>query len=329
MVHDRRIDDVRGLLAALLAWLAPLAAAAQLEEGNDPKTARPIDPRVAEVRFADDSRLKVMLADERIEIETAHGKLSVPAEEVRRIEFAPRLTDEERRQIEAWVEELGSEDSAKRAAAADKLLARPVASYPALVRAARLVESAVAIQAKKLLENLLETDPDVAQRARELDLVETEEAKIAGRIVLPALKIKTTQFGILEMKLADARSLRSLAYAELEPEEAPEPKNVQPDPGNLKAFESEIGKVYLFKVTGAAGGSLWGTGTYTTDSLLAAAAVHSGILKVGETGIVQVKIIPSPPSFAGSTQNGLVSAPYGPYSGAYEISKPKGKRRGN
>jgi hypothetical protein len=298
------------------------------DESGEPKSA-PLDPRVVEVRFTDESRLKVMLADERIDLETAHGKLSIPAEEVRVIDFAQRHTQEQKQEVERWIADLGGDNLAARQAAAEQLLNHTERAYAALQRAVREGSQTVVEQAEELLKKLKEDYSPEELAPRELDMVQTEDAKIAGRIVSPAIKLRTTQFGVLEMKLADARSLRSLAFAEPQQEDdAPDPKGVLPDPGNLKAYEAQIGKVFLFKVTGAAGGSLWGTGTYTTDSSLAAAAVHSGLLKMGETGIVQVKMIPSPPSFAGSAQHGLMSSGYGVYGGAYEISKPKGKRRG-
>ena len=89
----------------------------------------------------------------------------------------------------------------------------------------------------------------------------------------------------MTLKLAEVRSLRSLAAAEAEPE----PKNVQPDPGNLAQFRGEVGKTYWFRVTGAqaGAGSISGTDVYTLDSQLSVAAVHVGAAKPGETGIVR------------------------------------------
>lgn len=314
-------------LAAAALLLA--AAPAWCQEEEEQESARgAVDPRVALVHFTDDSRLKVLLADERIEVESAHGKLSIPAEDVRVIEFAQRWTAEQTQEVERWIAELGGDDLPVRKAAAAQLLAHPDRTYAALVQAARSSSPSLVEQAEELLKQLREEYSPAELQPRDLDMVQTDDTKIAGRLVNPVIKLQTTQFGMLDMKLADARSLRSLAFVEPPAEDdAPDPKGVLPDPGNLKSYEGQIGKIFLFKVTGGAGGSLWGTGTYTTDSNLAAAAVHSGILKMGETGIVQVKVIASPPSFAGSVQNGLASSGYGVYGGAYEISKPKAKRR--
>ncbi len=322
-IPGKRIDAL-AFAAIWILWLASPLAWCQ----EDEETPQPADPRIVEVRFTDDSRLKAMLADERIDIESTHGKLSIPAGDVRVIEFAPRWTDEQKQEVERWIAELGSDDLSARKSAAGELLAHLDRTYAAIVQAAR-ISSPVAEQAETLLKQLREEYSPAELEPRDLDMVQTDDTKIAGRILNPVIKLQTTQFGVLGLKLPDARSLRSLAFVEPASEvEAPDPKGVLPDPGNLKSYEGQIGKVFLFKVTGGANGSLWGTGTYTTDSNLAAAAVHSGILKMGDTGIVQVKVIASPASFAGATQNGLTSSGYGVYGGAYEVSKPKAKRRG-
>ena len=94
-----------------------------------------------------------------------------------------------------------------------------------------------------------------------------------------------------------------------------------PDPGSLTAYQQpqHIGKTFVFRVTGAAAGSLWGTEVYTLDSTLAAAAVHYGVLKVGQTGNVRVTIMGPTIGFVGSTRNGLTSANYANYPGAFRI----------
>ena len=319
------------LAAAALTWLGGQATSHAQEVQEDDAEDQPtvaLDPRLVEVRFTDGSRLKAMLADQVIEVETTHGRLKIPAEDVRAIEFAQRPTADEEKQIQQWIAALASVDPQARDAAADELLARPQLAYHAVQLAAR-DSGEVAEPAEKLLARFREEYSPAELAPRNLDVVETDDTKAAGKIVAPVIKLDTTQFGILEMKLADGRWLRSLALAASEEDDAEaEPKDVLPDPGNLKAYEGQIGKSFLFKVTGGPHGSLWGTGTYTTDSNLAAAAMHAGVLKLGESGIVQVKIIASPPSFAGSMQNGLTSSGYGVYGGAYEVSKPKGKRRG-
>jgi hypothetical protein len=40
---------------------------------------------------------------------------------------------------------------------------------------------------------------------------------------------------------------------------------------------------------------------------------------------VRVTILPPPPAFGGSTQNGVTSSPYGAYPAAYQVLVPKAK----
>ena len=57
---------------------------------------------------------------------------------------------------------------------------------------------------------------------------------------------------------------------------------------------------------------------------LATAAVHAGVLKDGETGVVKVKIVAAQGSYSGSAKNGVTSSPFGAYGGSYEFAKADG-----
>jgi hypothetical protein len=97
--------------------------------------------------------------------------------------------------------------------------------------------------------------------------------------------------------------------------------NALPDPGTLVGLQNQVGRTYLFQVTGSATGSVWGTGIYTADSTLATAAVHAGVLRPGETGVVRVRIVPGRAAYTGSTRNGVTSGSWNAYPGAYTISR--------
>ena len=98
-------------------------------------------------------------------------------------------------------------------------------------------------------------------------------------------------------------------------------KEALPNPGSLTAYNQKIGESFNFTVTGQLGGSVWGTGTYTTDSSLATAAVHAGVLASGETGVVRVTIVQSPNQFTSTTANGVTSGPWATFPAAYTVSK--------
>jgi hypothetical protein len=121
----------------------------------------------------------------------------------------------------------------------------------------------------------------------------------------------------VQLKLSDTLAMSVGGFKEKEEVTAA----ALPDPGSLTAYQQpqHIGKILTFRVTGAAQGSLWGTEVYTLDSTLAAAAVHFGVLKVGQTGNVRVMILGPSVGFVGSTRNGLTSSNYANYPGAYRI----------
>jgi hypothetical protein len=97
------------------------------------------------------------------------------------------------------------------------------------------------------------------------------------------------------------------------------PANVLADPGTLTEHRADTGKTFYFEVTGSDTGPVWGTDTYTDDSLLATAAVHAGVLAVGKKGIVKVTMLPGQASYTGSTRNGITTQGYGEWGGSYKV----------
>lgn len=100
-----------------------------------------------------------------------------------------------------------------------------------------------------------------------------------------------------------------------------EETTILPNPGSLTGFKDAApGDIMLFRVTGkASGGSVWGTDRYTTDSALAVVAVHAGVLKEGETGIVKVTFAPGQSEYKGSSRNGATSSSWGSYGISYKV----------
>jgi hypothetical protein len=98
-------------------------------------------------------------------------------------------------------------------------------------------------------------------------------------------------------------------------------------PSNMSSLRANIGTTYSFTITGTNDGSVWGgaDGMYTDDSKLSSAAVHAGLLKVGETATIKVTIHKGQDSYNGSLQNGITSNSYGAWDGSYsfgKVSKP-------
>src|SRR5438552_14422038 len=79
---------------------------------------------------------------------------------------------------------------------------------------------------------------------------------------------------------------------------------------DLRSLAHKIGQSFFFQVTGAVTGPLWGSDIYTSDSALAAACVHAGLLRPGETAVVKVTMVPPLPVFQGSLRHGVSSDPW-------------------
>ncbi len=91
-------------------------------------------------------------------------------------------------------------------------------------------------------------------------------------------------------------------------------------PANLVGYRNRVGQTFEFNVTGSTGGAVWGTDVYTDDSSIARAAVHAGVLAVGQTKVVTVTILPGQGSYPASTRNGVTTASWGAWSGSYSFA---------
>lgn len=131
---------------------------------------------------------------------------------------------------------------------------------------------------------------------------------------LKALQANYAQTGMIDEALAIRARLRTLR-ADL--------FGVRSDPGSMSDFSStDVGKSFLFELVGTNEGNVWGTDSYTGDSRVAVAAVHSGSLRVGERGLVRVTIVDgSERVFDGSERHGIRSMDYGNYSVAFQTER--------
>jgi hypothetical protein len=91
-------------------------------------------------------------------------------------------------------------------------------------------------------------------------------------------------------------------------------------PANMLGLCDPVGATYYFRVTGVAAGSVWGTDIYTGDSAIAAAAVHAGLVKAGDTAVVKVIVEQPRTKYNGSVRNSVTSQDYGQYGTAYRLA---------
>jgi beta-lactamase regulating signal transducer with metallopeptidase domain len=88
----------------------------------------------------------------------------------------------------------------------------------------------------------------------------------------------------------------------------------------LKEFRGHIGLSARVTVTGSNTGSVWGSGTYTDDSDLGTAAVHAGLVEVGETQEVLISFLGPQQGFAAGSANGVTTREYGAWDGSYQLA---------
>lgn len=176
----------------------------------------------------------------------------------------------------------------------------------AVVRAEELPEDAVRLVAA------FEEDAE-AQR-------QEVEAKIAKQRKELASKLKDLQDKYCKAaKLDEAVAIRDKIRQWSEGS-----VNAAADPGNLTSFAGQVGAKLHFKVTGTTNGYGYGTDVYTADSTLASMAVHAGVLKAGETGVVRVTILPGRNNYLSSTRNGITTSDWSSYPTSYSVERPKG-----
>ena len=83
-------------------------------------------------------------------------------------------------------------------------------------------------------------------------------------------------------------------------------------------FQSAVGTTVAFDCSeDGTIGSVWGSGTYTSDSSVCSAAVHAGLISVEDGGRVVIEITPGEESYEGSEANGVTSTEYGSWPGSF------------
>jgi hypothetical protein len=193
--------------AVLAVALAATGASGGEKDEKTGPGPRP-EANVIEIRFADDSTVKMILQHSSIEVATRYGKLTVPVGEMRRIEFGLRIPEDTAKRIDAAIARLGSQDFKQREAAGAELLELRELAYPALQQAARSADAEVARRAKETLKTLTETVPAEKLNLPSHDTVVAREFTIVGQVEVPTLKVRTPYFGETSLKLSDLRSLR-------------------------------------------------------------------------------------------------------------------------
>jgi hypothetical protein len=198
-------------MAAHFRWalVVPLLGAslclAQVPTAKGPRPANE-----AEVRFADGSLVRVQVLQPAVEVMTRYGKLTIPVQEIRRIEVGLHVSEAARQRIEDAIKLLGSQAYRDRELAVRRLAGEGLPALPALRRASRSNDLEVARRAETALEQVRAKAPEEVQRLRTEDLIETAEFPVVGQIITPVLKARSGYFGDVDLRLPELRRVRFL-----------------------------------------------------------------------------------------------------------------------
>jgi hypothetical protein len=160
------------------------------------------------------------------------------------------------------------------------------------------------------------------QHAEEIDLLlKRAEEDVAKRREKAVGELKKIQDAFCrEAKLDEAVAVRDLIRSVREGT-----VNLLPDPGYVNNPANDIGKVFYYEVTGVTTGQqIYGTDVYTTGSHLGMAAVHCGLLREGQKGIMKVTILPGQNNYPASNRNGVVSIAYGAWNVSFKVERAHG-----
>ncbi len=205
---------MRYLPARALALIGLMSGFASLAVAQPPKINLPAkkeaDPGLVEIKLADGSAVRMTLIPSHIEVNTKYGKLNVPVNDIKRIEFGFRFPEGIEAKITDAVSRLGASNYKVREAAGAELLGYRELSYPALKHALKSTDAEVSKRAEELMKKLEDKVPAERLKIQENDHIHTYEFTIAGKIDSATLKARTPYFGEVQIALAEARMLRSL-----------------------------------------------------------------------------------------------------------------------
>ena len=82
---------------------------------------------------------------------------------------------------------------------------------------------------------------------------------------------------------------------------------------------NQISKIFRYKIIGSNEGTVWGgkNKIFTDDSNISKAAVFEGLIKLGEQGIVHIKITEKKNKYYGDNRNNIQTQNWGYWDGSY------------
>jgi hypothetical protein len=159
--------------------------------------------------FHDGTKVRMVILQEKLEVTTRYGKLTVPTTEIRRVEFGFRVPEDAAKKLEESIANLGSANYPEREAATKNLINLGRLAYPSLLKASKGNDLETTKRIEDILKEIRQKVPSEQLRSRTDDLIHTSEFVIAGRIDAAQLKARSEHFGEVQIKVVDLRNLYS------------------------------------------------------------------------------------------------------------------------
>lgn len=187
--------------------LGAVLVLANFAPAQEPGTTEVPPPKHAEVRLGDGSLVRVTILQDTLDVMTKYGKLTIPIEEVRRIDFGLHLPVGADAKIDASIKSLGSAAFKEREEATKTLVHYGPMAMPFVKKAVHSPELEVAHRAIYVAKRISEKHPPELLALKEEDIIQTAEFQVVGRIMNETIKASSAHFGDLNLKLCDLRTL--------------------------------------------------------------------------------------------------------------------------
>jgi hypothetical protein len=174
----------------------------------------PAAPNVV-LRFHNGSVVQPAVLLEAVEIETKLGKISIPANEVRRIDLGFRVSEEDGKKLEKALADLGSDKYQAREAATKTLMTLGRIAYPYVVERTKGADLETAKRLEVILKDIRARVPTDKLVTRRTDVIRTSDSTLTGKITNASLRVRCDLFGEVKVDPAQLRELRASVPGEL------------------------------------------------------------------------------------------------------------------
>ena len=164
-------------------------------------------PRLAEVKFVDGSVVRMSIMQESLEVVTKYGKLTIPTNDIRKIEMGRHPPEGVEKTVDQAIQLLASESFKQREDASRDLQHIGHWALPSLEKVAHSPDLETAKRVKALILKISEKTTPENLKMRSDDVIQTADFPVTGRIVSQTIKAYSPLFGEQALKLSDVRSM--------------------------------------------------------------------------------------------------------------------------